>query len=613
MVDVGKHGIPIAIEIGLEHRSIQAAPSRRIEPMLQVNLSNSGSLRVPTSLDLPKHKQSELLERAVSQQDIAELTRLLNAGVNPAARTGRSFVIAAYVGFSEGISLLWERHENRDDSLRKVLNFALAQCVANRVASPQTVVKLLEYGATFNKEVYQQASGAWWRKKLDGLISSGLARRCSDQQKDRIMEHAIKLNHVEMVRHLHEHGMDITANDNQALRLAAENGSFEIVRYLAENGADVTAHDNEALIHAARFGNLETLQYLCENGADVTARDSKAIRCDGVVRDLEIVKFLHHKGASLTANVNELFALALANGSVEVVRYLHENGVKPDYNDDFLDDNQGIGNALTGCDAELLECLVDVGVDVERLFSKAAVFGSASVLKYLHECGADITANDNEATRNALLYGDLGALKYLLDNGARLLLDENSFQSLGEQPLEFLRYVRQSGVDIGVDGPAQKLIRAAAVCGQVEALRYLHENGGSLTEALNALLEEVESSNNRTRKQGDGVFEEDSAQPLHQLAAFIEYTDVLRYLYESGNGLIQIPATGRLGTYFELVRHFDQQREKLIDKGCIRQVRDALARKKPGQLDYGARLASAAAWAMAQLHQQLECVTLELF
>lgn len=574
--------------------------------MIQNQLSNYRPPGTSAIVELPKYKQYQLLETAISQQDIAELTRLLDAGVNPAARRGKAFVLAASLGFSEGLSLLWKRHANRDDSLCRLLNFALAKCVAREVSSPATVRTLLEFGATFNGDIHKVASRAWLHTKLDGLITSGFARQCLNIEY--LMRRSIQLGHLEMVKHLHEHGVDITANNDQALRMAAKYGCFDIVRYLCENGGDVTANSNEALIHAANHGNLEALQYLFEKGADVTDQDSKAIRCKGSVHDVEIVKFLHQKGASLTANDNELLSLALKEGAVAVVRYLHANGVEIECSDEDFYDKFHLGRAICGYDFELLKCLVDLGMDVNRLFSEAIALGNVQVLEYLHQHGADVTAKDNEASRAAVQFGDLETLKYVHKHGAELLLDDYSFECLGENASELIEYMQRNGVCIDASRYRNAVIDAA-IEPDVKSLKYLHKCGASLADALAGLVEWE-----REKKRGPRqVFEGDTSNPLHQLAYSLEYIDVLRYIYENGDGLLQIPPDGPVGAYFELIRRFQRDREDYVGDGCIRQVRDALAYQKPGQVDYGTRLASAVAWVVAVLHREAGCGSIELF
>lgn len=73
------------------------------------------------------------------------------------------------------------------------------------------------------------------------------------------------LGEVATWMYLCKNGLDVTADDNYAVRCAAKNGHLEIVKYLHENGADITADDNYAVKWAARNGYLEVVKYLQAN------------------------------------------------------------------------------------------------------------------------------------------------------------------------------------------------------------------------------------------------------------------------------------------------------------------------------------------------------------
>src|SRR3989338_1037632 len=58
------------------------------------------------------------------------------------------------------------------------------------------------------------------------------------------------------VQWLVEHGANVHAVDDEALRLAAKNGHVSVVQWLVEHGADVHARDDEALRCAASHGHM---------------------------------------------------------------------------------------------------------------------------------------------------------------------------------------------------------------------------------------------------------------------------------------------------------------------------------------------------------------------
>jgi ankyrin repeat protein len=56
-----------------------------------------------------------------------------------------------------------------------------------------------------------------------------------------------------------------------------EKGNLEAVKEFVSQGVDVTAQDNEAIMYASYKGHLDILKYLVSQGADVTAQDNRAI------------------------------------------------------------------------------------------------------------------------------------------------------------------------------------------------------------------------------------------------------------------------------------------------------------------------------------------------
>jgi len=61
-----------------------------------------------------------------------------------------------------------------------------------------------------------------------------------------------------------EQGADLHAQNDYALRLAAENGHLKVVKYLLEQGANLHADNEKALRLAALYGHLEVVKYLLE-------------------------------------------------------------------------------------------------------------------------------------------------------------------------------------------------------------------------------------------------------------------------------------------------------------------------------------------------------------
>src|SRR3972149_4926138 len=94
--------------------------------------------------------------------------------------------------------------------------------------------------------------------------------KLTETSKTNLMEWACKHGHIAVVRKLiDQEGADVGAFDNQALRLASENGHLEVVRLLLDKGADVGADDNYALRWASENGHLAVVRLVLGKGADV--------------------------------------------------------------------------------------------------------------------------------------------------------------------------------------------------------------------------------------------------------------------------------------------------------------------------------------------------------
>ncbi len=164
---------------------------------------------------------------------------------------------------------------------------------------------------------------------------------------------------LEVVRSLHQTGVDIRSDSDAALRAAAAQGHLDVLRYLHQNGVDVLARGSETFLLAAAHGHVDVVQYLHQNGMDLRTGTDEVLRLAAAHGHLEIVRYIRENGADLWVQREEMLRLAAANGHLATVRYLHEYGVN-------LSSVRAGGHAL--------RC--------------AAAGGHGEVVKYLHENGA---------------------------------------------------------------------------------------------------------------------------------------------------------------------------------------------------------------------------------
>lgn len=98
-----------------------------------------------------------------------------------------------------------------------------------------------------------------------------------------------KANSIKMNMHdamMVRHGMGVT------LITAAQDGILDVLQHVAEHGADIHADDDEALRSAARYGHFDCVQYLVEHDANVHAKNDAALKAARESGHTAIVNYL---------------------------------------------------------------------------------------------------------------------------------------------------------------------------------------------------------------------------------------------------------------------------------------------------------------------------------
>jgi len=119
--------------------------------------------------------------------------------------------------------------------------------------------------------------------------------------------------------------VDVHFNNDQALKLATENGYYPAVCLLIEEGgANIYNSNNYALRIAASRGYLDIVKYLVSKGADVAANNNFAVSHSAGKGFLDVVTFLVEHGADISVEYHQPFRWACENGHINVVKYLME-------------------------------------------------------------------------------------------------------------------------------------------------------------------------------------------------------------------------------------------------------------------------------------------------
>jgi ankyrin repeat protein len=220
------------------------------------------------------------LVRAVKENDVAMVARLLEDRVSPNAR------------LSSGQTLLWSSVISERVELAKVLLAA----GADFREVPRGDISLLERAAQLgNLGLVDALIGAGARANEPGMASA-----------------AAGSGNIELLKKLESAGAGIHEYRDQPLRSAASVGAVDIVRYLLEKGARVDAADGErrtALVRAVAFGQPEVVRVLLDAGANAGQKDAESgwtpLMGAAMQGDSAIISMLVRSGADPAARDTE--------------------------------------------------------------------------------------------------------------------------------------------------------------------------------------------------------------------------------------------------------------------------------------------------------------------
>ena len=145
----------------------------------------------------------------------------------------------------------------------------------------------------------------------------------SKKQLHEVMIIAANKDSMPVIKGLLIYGIDIHANNDQALRCAARYGNSSVVELLLETGsACFNANRNEALRFASKNGHSSVVNLLIKAGADVHANEDEALRNSSKRGHAAVVELLLKAGANVHANNDEALLEASSNGHDRVVELL---------------------------------------------------------------------------------------------------------------------------------------------------------------------------------------------------------------------------------------------------------------------------------------------------
>lgn len=129
-------------------------------------------------------------------------------------------------------------------------------------------------------------------------------------------------------------GVDININDSCALVNLIENQgkkSIEIIKLLIENGINVQANNNQALKSACYEDLADVVEILLNSGANIDIGKDSILGC---ANNMDVIKILVEHGADPFYNKNALFLDACENYDLKLITYLIEIGADVNIPDD---------------------------------------------------------------------------------------------------------------------------------------------------------------------------------------------------------------------------------------------------------------------------------------
>lgn len=175
------------------------------------------------------------------------------------------------------------------------------------------IFKFLDYGC-FLREVKLPKDDPKFRMIRD---PSGDKWRCNRF----ILGERHNLRDIKTMRMLLDNGADIHINNDQALKWCLSNGYFEMAKFLLSRGADIDA----VLIPISTI-NLAVLKFLTKNGADISAGDEFALMMSAENGRFQVVKFLVENGTDIHAIDDSALKLSARRGHLKIVKFLVEKG-----------------------------------------------------------------------------------------------------------------------------------------------------------------------------------------------------------------------------------------------------------------------------------------------
>lgn len=280
--------------------------------------------------------------------------------------------------------------------------------------------------------------------------------------------------------------VDIHAGENGGLRFAAENGRLDVVKFLHDKGVDLAVNENYAYIHAASRGHLHIMRYIEENKNPSDKVKSSAYELAGQNGHLDVMEHIDKQidFEQLDTEISvTMFLLACIQGHLDIVKYLHQKrGINP-----YCEDGLALVKAATAGKADIVkylieECDVDFSARYDEALSVAVQCDSADCVEILHQKGADLRMQNDICVKYAAMYGaSLPMFKYLHKHGLNMNIDDEYAlrYMVTNRKLDVLQFLHQDcHANIRVYNDI--CFRQAAGGNSLDLVQYIYNQGADI-------------------------------------------------------------------------------------------------------------------------------------
>lgn len=365
-------------------------------------------------------------------------------------KEGRGIVYKCYMqkSFSEIVKLLLNRGADVNSSIptsyygqSSVFNYACRKANLN-------IVKLMpDYGPNLkvkNRSGYNAIETAFLLRDYD-KINLFLDRGIKAEDIDRwdllklAAKHRVVSRREEIMRRLLQMGANVNiCHGSTVLQYAMDIGDLKLVEFLIRKGADISKMREVVetpLICAVTLQQLDIVKCLLEQGADVNlGKKTYPLKAAVQTGNVKMVELLLNAGANVHVRENEggtVIDVAAMEGHTEIVKLLLEYGAQLSNKYEAA-----FENALYAKNMDLMELLLQIDADVNRVFNGATILqrsiemGELEIVDFLVKNGAIVNDFREEVEPpiiHAVAMQRLGIVKYLLEQGAYVDLGRETY------------------------------------------------------------------------------------------------------------------------------------------------------------------------------------------